>query len=440
MHLGKLDFIKATNIELGDRRREDYGDIEDLAQSISERGLIHPIAVQSDDGNPPYRLAAGGRRFMACILLGMEDIACRIYDHPLTELELRSIELLENIDRKDLSFVEECRLKKDIHDLQVEIHGEKISTSPDADGWSKRDTAGLLHKSIGGTVEDIKLAEAIISMPQLELDKCKNKREAMKVLGKTEETLIRHELAKRADEVLDKSDRKLANYYFVGDFLEKVKDLPDKVFDLVEMDPPYGIKLQSIKKGNLSYKSHHGDSYNEIGADVYMNFINDSLKECYRVMNDHSWLIMWFGPEPWFEPIFNTIIDVGFKCRRLTAIWKKGNSPGQCLQPSIYLESSIENFFYAYKGDANIVKQGRSCVFDFSAILPNSKVHPTERPIELMEEILSTFTWEGSRILVPFAGSGNTLIAADNLKMFPIGFDLSSDYKDGFTTKLMERR
>lgn len=170
-----------------------------------------------------------------------------------------------------------------------------------------------------------------------------------------------------------------------------------------------------------------------------MEFVSAVLKHCYRVMNDHSWLIMWFGPEPWFEPMYEAITKAGFKTRRLTAIWKKGNAPGQTYQQSMYLGNAYENFYYCRKGDANIAKQGRSNIFDFDPVAPSNKIHPTERPIELMEEILSTFTWEGSRVFVPFAGSGNTLIAADNAKMKPIGFDLSQDYKDGYITRLLRK-
>lgn len=438
--LGKLKICKIDDINFGDRRREDYGDLGELARSIKERGLIHPIAVQSDTGEPPFILAAGGRRFLACKLLEMQEITCRIYDHPLTQLELRAIELLENIDRKDLNFAEECRLKRNIHELMVEMHGKKLSTSPDAEGWSKRDTATLLGKSIGGVTEDIKLAEAIEALPELGLDKAKNKREAMKTLQKTEETMIRAELAKRAERILGSEKRRLVDTYIVGDFFDYVKSIPNEVYDLVEIDPPYAIELQKVKKSENSYKSVYGDSYNEVDIGSYKDFMQATLKESYRVMNQHSWLICWFGPEPWFQPMYEWITDAGFKTRRLPGLWIKGTHPGQSMQPSIYLANAAEYFFYAYKGDANIAKAGRSNVFNFNPVLPAQKTHPTERPVEMMKEILTTFSWEGARVLVPFAGSGNTLIAAFESKMFPLGFDLSKAYKDGFVTNIMGRK
>lgn len=447
MNSGKLAFVPMDQIDLGDRRREDYGSIDELMASIKERGLIHPIAIQSDDGNPPYKLCAGGRRFLACSLLHKDPsfetsgtIACRIYDHPLSPLELKAIELFENLDRKDLNFKEECELKRDMHNLMVEIHGEKVSTSPNASGWSMRDTANMLGKSIGGVSDDIKLANTMSSMPELQLDQCKNKSEAMKMVSRLEETVLRAELVKRAEKELGEVNKKLADFYILGDFFEKVKEIPTSSIDLVEIDPPYAIDLQKQKKLKLGYDAVHGDSYNEVEADTYHIFMKNVLQEAYRVMNDHSWLILWFAPEPWFEPMYHILTEVGFKTRRIPGIWKKGTAIGQSKHPEIYLGASYEMFFYARKGSPTISKPGRSGVFDYSTVPPTKKVHPTERPVGLMEDILSTFTWEGSRILVPFAGSGNTLVAASNCKMLPIGFDLSKEYRDAYVARVIARR
>jgi len=63
-------------IQIGERRRKDMGDIESLARSISDVGLLHPIVVTSKG-----HLVAGARRLEACRLLGWKKI-------PVTVLEL----------------------------------------------------------------------------------------------------------------------------------------------------------------------------------------------------------------------------------------------------------------------------------------------------------------------------------------------------------------
>jgi len=102
----------------------------------------------------------------------------------------------------------------------------------------------------------------------------------------------------------------------------------------------------------------------------------------------------------------------------------------------MHLANSYETFFYAWKGRPAINKAGRTNVFSFSPSSPQNKIHPTERPIELMKEIYDTFAFPGTRILIPFLGSGNGLIAAHELGMTAMGFELSKAYKDSFLVRL----
>jgi len=56
----------------------------------------------------------------------------------------------------------------------------------------------------------------------------------------------------------------------------------------------------------------------------------------------------------------------------------------------------------------------------------------------LIKEILSIFAWPNARVLVPFAGSGNTLRAAYDLEMHPIGYDLTHQYREAYIVRVME--
>ena len=113
--------------------------------------------------------------------------------------------------------------------------------------------------------------------------------------------------------------------------------------------------------------------------------------------------------------------------------------PGQTRNPEKNLGNATEEFFYMRKGDAsiNMNKRGRSNVFEFPVVPAQRKVHPTEKPIPMMKEILNTFAYPGNRVLVPFAGSGNTILAALELQMDAIGYDLAKEGKDGYILKLM---
>jgi len=438
----RVEIVNIDSISVINRAREDLGDIDELARSIKEKGIIQPLAVE-DRGNGNLTLLAGGRRLAACRLAGVAHIPVRIYDEELSDLQRRSIELEENIRRKELSYQEEINLQRDIHDLQIEIHGPKlggdrmdiIGETP-TEGHSLRDTASLLGRSLGAVSTDIKLSKTMEQFPELDWDKCKNKSEAIKLMNKTEETIIRGVLAKRAAEAGKKKQTKFADLYVVGDFFDMVTKIPDGLMDLVEVDPPYGIDLTNVKD---NFSENIGSWYNEISKEDYPKFLQRVVAESWRIMNNHSWLIFWFGPEPWFEVVYQTLVKQGFKTRRMPGLWIKQGIGGQTRQPDIYLGNLYEMFFYAYKGDAtiNVNKRGHSNIYTHAVVPSQKKIHPTERPIPLMEDIFSTFAYEGARVCVNFAGSGNALRAALNLNMSPIGYDLAKEGKDGYVVNLM---
>jgi len=69
--------VRIDKIDLGDRIRDDLGDIDKLAESIEEIGLVSPITVEEKEDSE-YRLVAGYRRIKAYERLGRERIEARI--------------------------------------------------------------------------------------------------------------------------------------------------------------------------------------------------------------------------------------------------------------------------------------------------------------------------------------------------------------------------
>jgi len=56
------------------------------------------------------------------------------------------------------------------------------------------------------------------------------------------------------------------------------------------------------------------------------------------------------------------------------------------------------------------------------------KIHPTQKPVKLLEKLISIFTDEGDVVIDPCAGSGSTLIAANNLNRKGYGFEIKKDF------------
>ena len=141
----------------------------------------------------------------------------------------------------------------------------------------------------------------------------------------------------------------------------------------------------------------------------------------------------------WYPTVLSKLRKAGFKVNDIPCIWTKGGA-GQTASPDTTLGSSYEPFFVCRKGSPSLTKAGRSNVFDFKPVPPSKKIHATEKPLDLMVEILDTFTLPGMRILVPFLGSGVTLRAAFVNKHFGRcwGWDLSSNMQTRFLGKVME--
>ena len=89
------------------RKNFDEENLEDLTNSIKERGVIQPIIVRkSNKDNSKYEIIAGERRWLAARKAGLHDIPVVMTDAD----DLKSLEfaIVENVQRDDLSPIEEA--------------------------------------------------------------------------------------------------------------------------------------------------------------------------------------------------------------------------------------------------------------------------------------------------------------------------------------------
>lgn len=98
-----IERVPIASIRIGERRRQDLGNIVGLANNINQHGLLHPIIVAADG-----ELIAGERRLRACESLGLSMIEVRRWPD-LSPEERREVELAENLNRKDLTSFEYSR-------------------------------------------------------------------------------------------------------------------------------------------------------------------------------------------------------------------------------------------------------------------------------------------------------------------------------------------
>jgi ParB family chromosome partitioning protein len=95
------------------RKDFDREKIQELADSIKENGLLQPILVTPLE-NGGYRIVAGERRWRAARLAGLKEVP--VYVRELSEKQVMQLALIENIQRQDLTPIEEAKAYKQLMD------------------------------------------------------------------------------------------------------------------------------------------------------------------------------------------------------------------------------------------------------------------------------------------------------------------------------------
>lgn len=86
------------------RTEFDVSDMQSLAESIAQNGILQPLTVRRGDGH--YELVAGERRLRAAKLVGMQVVPCIVLD--ISSRNSAIMALVENIQRQDLNFFDEA--------------------------------------------------------------------------------------------------------------------------------------------------------------------------------------------------------------------------------------------------------------------------------------------------------------------------------------------
>lgn len=108
--------------------RKDLGDLEEMADSIKEKGILEPILIRPKNGK--FEIVAGERRYRAAILAGLTEIPCIEYD--IADNEALELSIIENIQRKDLNIYEQAFSLKSLADIYGYTHqdiAQKIGKS-----------------------------------------------------------------------------------------------------------------------------------------------------------------------------------------------------------------------------------------------------------------------------------------------------------------------
>lgn len=104
---GRVIYLKPDELApnpVQPRKRFDEESLSELCESIKSYGILNPLTVRARNGG--YELVAGERRLRAAKLAGLTEVPCILLDIDIQDSNL--IALIENLQRRDLDFIEEA--------------------------------------------------------------------------------------------------------------------------------------------------------------------------------------------------------------------------------------------------------------------------------------------------------------------------------------------
>ena len=360
--------IKALKPYEKNTRKHQKKDVDNIARSIEKYGMCDAIGIWSDDNI----IVEGHGRMLACKQLGMTEVPCVRLDH-LTDEQRREYAIAHNataeLSEWDLDILPDELAELDLSDFDFDfgIEGEEEETE---------------------IVED--------EAPEVDEDA-----EPITKLGDIWQ-LGRHRL-------------------MCGDSTDKatVEMLMDgKKADMVFTDPPYGIDVVQGDKigGDKPFGSVGGN--NIVKANKYMAIKGDETTDTARlnfeIVKELSENQIIFGG--------NYFTDI-LPPKACWCIWDKENTGNF---------ADVEMAWTSFDKGAKLYRWlwNGLCRKGERAVEGKSRVHPTQKPVGLIAEILKDFTKEDDTILDCFGGSGSTLIACEQIDRTCYMIEYEAHYVD----------
>lgn len=200
----------------------------------------------------------------------------------------------------------------------------------------------------------------------------------------------------------------MLNTIIQGDCLEIMKTMPDKSVDLVLTDPPYGIGAGISKRANTQHGKAAAVS-KDYGDEEWDSKIPPP--EVFAEMKRISKNQIIFGGNYFVEYLENSPCWI---------VWDKDNGNNgyaDCELAWTSFKTAVRRLRFRWHGMLQENMKEKEV-----------RVHPTQKPVPVMEWIISKYTEQGQTIFDPFAGSGTTCVAAQNLGRDFIGIEISEKY------------
>lgn len=221
---------------------------------------------------------------------------------------------------------------------------------------------------------------------------------------------------------------------------------------LIVADPPYNLGVNAYASNPAWYKDGDikngeselaGKEFFDTDKDFrpaeFMHFCSQMLVKEPKEAGKSPCMVIFCEFEQQFYYIqlgkrygFNHYINLVFR----------KNFSAQVLKANKKIVGNCEYGLVLYRDKLPKFNNNNQMIFNcFDWVRDNStpKVHPTQKPVPLLERIIEIFTDKGDVVIDPTAGSGSTLLAAANLRRRAFGFEIKKKFYDEATNKVLRR-
>ena len=207
----------------------------------------------------------------------------------------------------------------------------------------------------------------------------------------------------------------------LGNAIDLFSSIDNETIDCIITDPPYETisggaqENQYVNRptGILAKNDGKIFAHNDIS-------INKWITECYRVLKPSTHIYIMTNLLN-LETYMAEIRKAGFDIHNLL-IWEKNNAT-----PNRWYMKNCEYIIFARKGAAKPINDcGCKTVLQVKNVV--NRIHPTEKPVELLEIFIKNSSNPGDTILDPFGGSMSTALAAIKTGRNAISFEIDEEY------------
>lgn len=215
---------------------------------------------------------------------------------------------------------------------------------------------------------------------------------------------------------------------FQDDAISWLSTLADASVDLVVTDPPYESLEKHRKIGTTTRLKVSKSSSNQWFSIFPNDRFESLLTEVFRVLKKNAHFYLFCDQETMFviKPIAE---KVGFKFWK-PIVWDKVS-----IGMGYHYRARYEFVLFFEKGKRKLNNLGVPDILECKRIY---RGYPTEKPVPLLEILISQSTNRGDLVIDPFFGSGSTLVAANNLGRNYMGCDIS-DVAHEYSSSRLEK-